>query len=242
MTSLIAASSVDVALTGVKPVDKRREITRGVTLDSKCLKRGYKIDTTLLGGNKRTTKSRKRKKESHKAESELKKRKTIVDALFPDETEPEYSREFHASSTNQGLCDYVEFTLRAILAKNATPESFNNAIVPYDDTAIQAMAIIVEEVARSHVELWKDDCLALLKKQGQNANVPGEGAIADKNGDSEDEAYVGGSDVEEAKEEEKSEEVEEKKSVESSESSEESSSREDDSSRKGKGPPKGWRR
>ena len=63
------------------------------------------------------------------------------------------------------MCDYVEFALRAILSKNATPEAFNNAIVPYDNTAVQALAIIIEEVARSQVELWKNDLLPLLKKR-----------------------------------------------------------------------------
>ena len=63
------------------------------------------------------------------------------------------------------MCDYVEFALRAILSKNATPEAFNNAIVPYDNTAVQALAIIIEEVARGQVELWNKDLLPLLKKR-----------------------------------------------------------------------------
>ena len=85
--------------------------------------------------------------------------------LFAEDTEHPTGREFQASSTNQGMCDYVEFALRAILSKNATPEAFNNAIVPYDNTAVQALAIIIEEVARGQVELWKKDLLPLLKKR-----------------------------------------------------------------------------
>jgi hypothetical protein len=166
LSSLVAASSADVVLTGLEPPKKHVSDghMRSTKLSSKSLKKGYKIDTTLLGGNLNQTKSLKRKAESKKAEKELRKQKGLIDALFPDDAGHPTGREFHASSTNQGMCDYVEFALRASLSKNATPEAFNNAIVPYDNTAVQALAIVIEEVARSQVELWKEDLLPLLKK------------------------------------------------------------------------------
>ena len=174
LSTLVASSSADVVLAGLEPSNSRisEGNIRSTKLNSKILKKGYKIDTTLLGGNLKQTRSLKRKAESKQAEDELRRRKGLVDSLFPDEQGHPTGREFHASSTNQGMCDYVEFALRAILSKNATPEAFNNAIVPYDHTAVQALAIIVEEVARSQVELWKDDLLPLLKKRVQK-NVNG---------------------------------------------------------------------
>ena len=175
LSSLVAASAADVVLTGLEPQYEVEGKTQGIKLNSRSLKKGYKIDTTLLGGNRRHEKSIKRTAESKQAEKEHKKRKGLVDALFPEEADAEHptGREFHASSTNQGMCDYVEFALRASLSKNATPEAFNNFIVPFDDTAVQALAIVIEEVARGQVETWKGDLLPLLKKQKLPKNPDG---------------------------------------------------------------------
>ena len=130
-SSLVAASAADVVLTGLEPQYEVEGKTQGIKLNSRSLKKGYKIDTTLLGGNRRHEKSIKRTAESKQAEKEHKKRKGLVDALFPEEADAEHptGREFHASSTTRHvrLC-----RVRAAgrLSKNATPEAFNNFIVP----------------------------------------------------------------------------------------------------------------
>jgi hypothetical protein len=186
LSSMIAASSVDVAAKGMRQVDSGAVLHQpGHTSQpsnvksaySKDLKRKYEIDTTLLGGSVRLQRSKQRKKESK--ESEQKKREkedTLEEILFPA---PEEVREFEASSTNQGLCDYVKLLLKGIMDKTAAQAgnaaAFNSSLVVFDDTAVQAMAVVVEEVLRGQVEKWKPKLLPLLYPLPPPAAAAGSG-------------------------------------------------------------------
>ena len=74
LSTLVASSSADAVLAGFEPSNSRisEGHIRSTKLSSKSFKKGYKIDTTLLGGNLKQTKSFKRKVESKQAEESLK--------------------------------------------------------------------------------------------------------------------------------------------------------------------------
>ena len=59
LSTLVAASSADAVLTGFERSSSRisEGHVRSTKLSSKSLKKGYKIDTTLLGGNLKQTRS-----------------------------------------------------------------------------------------------------------------------------------------------------------------------------------------
>lgn len=172
LSSMIASSSLDVTAKGMSHTDPDFQDPYSANLFESTipsahnpnhpkLKRKYKIDTSLLGGSRSLQRSRQRKKESK--DTELKRRKkedAVVEALFPASPR---EREFEANSTTPLLCDHVKLMLRTILNKSAgQAAAFNNALVLFDDTAVQAIAVVIEEVARGHMENWESKLLPLL--------------------------------------------------------------------------------
>lgn len=194
LASMIASSSLDVTAKGMSRADPDFQDPQSASLfesnipsahnrNHPKLKRKYKIDTSLLGGTPSLVRSRQRKKESR--ETELKRRKkedALVEALFPGSPS---EREFEANSTTQLLCDHVKLMLRTILNKSADQAAaFNNALVLFDDTAVQALAIVIEEIARGHVENWEAKLVPLLKPSV--AAEADKGPVAVKNENIED--------------------------------------------------------
>lgn len=173
LASLIAASSLDVTAKGMSRADPDFD-KRGSNFDvsypsahntnNPLLKRKYKIDTSLLGGSTSLQRSRQRKKESK--ETELKRRRkedSVVEALFPRSPT---DREFEANPTTPLLCNHVKLILRTLLNKSAIqPAAFNNSLVVFDDTAVQAIAIVVEEVVRGHMDDWESKLVPLLTRK-----------------------------------------------------------------------------
>ena len=184
LSSMIAASSLDVTAKGISQADPDFK-KRGKSLDSNVpsahnaknplLKRKYKIDTSLLGGSTSLQRSQQRKKESKETESKRRKKEnSVTEALFP--LSPA-DREFEANPTTPLLCDHVKLMLRTLLNKSSgQPAAFNNSLVILDDTAVQAIAIVIEEVVRGHMDNWESKLLPLLTHSTSDLpGLPGKG-------------------------------------------------------------------